>query len=445
MPKFLDVTSKSTARTYLDVPSLVQQRTRGRMVLILDGPYVSAGTAMDEAEKRGQRLNLAIVPNEIGGSLYLSTLAISKAAKAGHGMMVMGFTHAKATDLSDSALVTEYDTGLKWVASTTGKAVTEIDHCYSQSSHDDRTDSIFYLRGRRAFAGKWGGANWYWRYPFYKNHPYSHGRFGWDSSNHTTVLADIQSAATANEDIVLYAHATDGSNINTDSITLTELREALDLAKRLGMPVVSVDELGDPPQKYLDDPGFEDANNFSSNFEVIVTGLSAGQYEAGIVDVTPASGVVGSKALRIAVNSGASTTNTVTVRQRRWVPAIDWAMPPYTAEVTTKNDGVLGARVKCNKSSGTGGASLVLRTADYLNDVKTGSGGTAISSPTWTTNSWSGPKEFLTTGYNSTYGRDIGLLNYQQWLIPEYRITNMIGEAWFDHAMLSVGIHDNFA
>lgn len=431
-------------QTRLNPPATLYDTARRapRMVLIMDGPYSSAAAAMVEAENRSQRLTMAVIPTSIGTTGFLSTANVIRAHRAGHGIAVMGYSHANATSLSTSALVEEYDKGLKWVSSTTGKPVEQIDHCYSQSSHNDTTDSMFYLRGRRAFAGKWGGDQW--RYPFYINHPYSHGRYGWDSDNHRSVLREIEEAAAANEDIVLYTHSTDGSNLNTTGLTPDELRQGLDLAMRLGMKVVSIDELGDPPQSYLDDPGFEDVDNFAANFEVIVTGLTSEQYEVGIVTATPPSGLPGTKALRIAVLSGAPTTNSVTVRQRRWVSAADWGVP---AAVTggTKADGVLGARVKCNRSSGTGGASVLLRTADYLNDVKTGSGGTAIASPTWTTNSWSGPREVMTVGYSSTYGRDIGLVNYQQWLIPEYRITNMVGEAWFDHAMLSVGIDDNFA
>ena len=415
-----------------------------RLVLVMDGPYVSVAEAMIEAENRGQRLTLAIAPSAIGTNGFLGTSAIQRAARAGHGITSMGWTYNDATALSASALAAEYDEGLKWISTTTGKPMNEIDLVYRQSAHNDTTSSLWYLRGRRAFAGPFGPSWWNWRFPFYQNRRFLSGRYGWDSDNHRLTLRQIEEAAAAGEDIVVYVHSVDGSNLNTMGVTRDEFRQCLDLALRLRMPVVTTDELGDAPDSYLDDPGFEDPDNFATNFSVTASGLTAEQYTAEIVDVTPATGLPGTKALRIAVEAGAPSNGTVVVEQRRRIPTTDWAIPPFLADINDRNEAVFGARVKCNKSSGDGGARITLRTANWLGTTLSG-GGQVVSSPTRTTNTWSDVKEMLTTGFSETYDRDIGMITYGQQLIVQYGITNMVGEAWFDHAMLSVGINDNFA
>ena len=77
--------------------------------------------------------------------------------------------------------------------------------------------------------------------------PFVCGRWGWASSNHAETLDQIRAAASAQEDIVIYTHATDGSNWQTEGVTVHEFSQVLELALQLGMRVAHIDEFDSVP------------------------------------------------------------------------------------------------------------------------------------------------------------------------------------------------------
>jgi len=217
-----------------------------RLFVILDDASIGHRAALDEAEKRGQFLNLAVCTDFVmtsGGVNHLSWLDIQRAAARGHGIMAHGKTHRWLTTATDPELSEEFDYSQHVLASTTGVKVQ--DFVYPSSKHDLRTDSAAASRFRRVFAGRWGGDQW--RYKYQSRKPFVCGRFGWASSNHAAVINQITAAAAAREDIVIYTHATDGSNWQTEGVTAAEFREVLDLALKIQMKVAHIDEFDSEP------------------------------------------------------------------------------------------------------------------------------------------------------------------------------------------------------
>jgi hypothetical protein len=217
-----------------------------RLFVILDDASIGQRAALVEAEKRGQYLNLALCTEFVmtsGGVNHLSWLDIQRAAAHGHGIMAHSKTHRWLTTSSDLELAEEFDYSQHVLATTTGVKVQ--DFVYPSSKHDFRTDSAAVSRFRRVFAGQWGGDQW--RYKYRSRKPFVCGRFGWASSNHDAVIGQISSAAAAREDIVVYTHATDGSNWQTEGVTAAEFKEVLDFALKIQMRVAHIDEFDSGP------------------------------------------------------------------------------------------------------------------------------------------------------------------------------------------------------
>lgn len=425
MPKFLDVTSKSTARDYLDVPSRVQQGTAARLFLVLDDQFVSHNTAIAEAEKRGQRLNLALSCNWVNGQVeirneHMRWPDIRAAALRGHGIMSHSMSHNWMTTRTTEQLVDEFETSKALIESKIGREINTF--VYPSSKQDPTTNSAGYLRYKRLFAGDFEGL--VWRHKFWKRHPFVHGRYDWGSSNHSTVLAEVTAAAAADEDIVIYTHATDGSDYLTEGNTLAELQEMLDLALRLGMRVVSIDEMG--YDDFLVDPGFEDSDNFADNFDVTVTSWGENA-TAEIVTLATAEGLPGSKVLKL--SNTQDTTGSIVVTQKTLIPTTVF-------NVESPFEVFVSGRIKCDRDTGAGGAQFRLVLADVDGTLGTGAGGTAQSTTSYSTNEWSDVGEL----YNAT-----GLLmDKEAWpyFTIQYRITNMTGDAWFDHAQIGQTLYE---
>ena len=217
-----------------------------RLFVILDDASVGQRAALAAAESRGQFLNLAVCTDFVttgGGVNHLSWLDIQRAAAHGHGIMAHSKTHRWLTTASDAQIAEEFDYSRAALTRITGVAVR--DFVYPSSKHDFRTDSAAARRFRRVFAGQWGGDQW--RHKYWIRKPFICGRFGWASSNHGAVINQITAAAAAREDIVIYTHATDGCNWQTEGVTAAEFREVLDLALKIQMKVAHIDEFDSEP------------------------------------------------------------------------------------------------------------------------------------------------------------------------------------------------------
>jgi peptidoglycan/xylan/chitin deacetylase (PgdA/CDA1 family) len=404
-------------------------RDAPRLFIILDDSFKGNNAAIVEAEKRGMRVSLAVcvrlVFTDSSTADNMTWTQLQQAALRGHGIMAHSMTHANMTTLTPAERAVEFDDCKSTLEAILGVPVENW--VYPVSAHNITTDSEGYLRFKRLFAREAGGDQW--RHKFWKPHPVLHGRYGWDSARHYTVMNQVIDAAAAAEDIVIYTHTTDGSTSANGSpqtgVTLAEFCEMLDLAMALRMPVVSIDEMGDLPPGPVD-PGFEDAANFATNFEVINTVPGAGS--AAIVAEPTATGLPGSSVLKI-TNTDAS--NKVTVRQRIRLP--------YTPYPATATNMVFGARIKCDRTSGTGGASLRIILADK-DGVLNSSGGRAQVSPTYSTNAWSAAGEVLT----AEIAFNVGQASYPR-VTYEYRLWDCVGEAWFDNAQMSAPGHDFIA
>lgn len=218
-----------------------------RLFLILDDASIGHRAALDAAEKRGQLLNLAVCTDFVsngGGVNHLSWLDIENAAKRGHGIMAHSKTHRWLTATSATVMAEEFDYSQSSLSNAAGVRVQ--DFVYPSSKHDPQTDAAAAGRFRRVFAGRWEGNQW--RYKALSRKPFVCGRWGWASSNHTDTLDQIRAAASAQEDIVVYTHATDGSNWQTEGVTAAEFNQVLELAMQLGMRVAHIDEFDSMPR-----------------------------------------------------------------------------------------------------------------------------------------------------------------------------------------------------
>ncbi|CAN1507331.1 NodB homology domain containing protein [Mycobacteriaceae bacterium] len=218
-----------------------------RLFVILDDASIGQRAALYAAEQRGQLLNLAVCTDFItkgGGVKHLSWPDIKNAARRGHGLLAHSKTHRWLTALGDAEVEEEFDYSQAAVSKAAGVRV--LDFVYPSSKHDLRTDAAAAGRFRRVFAGRWEGNQW--RYKVWSRKPFVCGRWGWASSNHAETLDQIRAAASAQEDIVIYTHATDGSNWHTEGVTAPEFNEVLELALQLGMRVARIDEFDSVPR-----------------------------------------------------------------------------------------------------------------------------------------------------------------------------------------------------
>jgi peptidoglycan/xylan/chitin deacetylase (PgdA/CDA1 family) len=406
--------------TLSTVPQQAIKKTTGRLFLVLDDVFVSHNQALVEADRRGQKLNLAVCTNWLAspGVNHMTWNDVTKAGQRGHGLMSHSKTHAWLPDATDENMVMEFDESRKLIEGVTGIKVK--DFVYPSSKHDLRTDSAALGRYRRVFAGKWGDSTWRWSWPDYRNKPFVSGRFDWSSTNHAAVIAEVKRAAAADEDIVIYTHATDGSNFMTEGVTAAEFTEMLDLALSLGMELPHIDEL-DGDANPLVDPSFDDPVNFGANFEVTA---SKATFTAGIVPATPATGLAGSSVLYLNAK-GSSSADYLYVTQRLLIPATRFREQNLPA--------VLGARVKTlgTPAGANRGAFISLLTADQ-NGVLAPN---VKNSTAYTGTDWSAAKIVVTPDYT----------NYSAYIIVRYWLNGFDGEAWFDHAQLSMGLGDQIA
>ena len=406
------------------LPPITSATYGGRLFIILDDGHASQWAALEEAEKRGQRVNLAICAGfVIDPSLTWNDVRV--AAMRGHGIMSHSLTHQWMDTATVPEMVEEFDQSRRIIEAVTGVQVK--DWVWPNSRHTLREDSSALGRYRRVFGGIWGKDQW--RTKWWRPKPFICGRFSWASSNHAAVIAEVEAAAAAGDDLVIYTHTCDGTDANglTSGVTLAEFCEVLDLAASLSMKVPHIDEFDrselDP--NVLVDPSFEDPANFGLNFEVRA---SKPTFTAGIVPVTPAEGVAGSHALY--VNSkGSNSTDWVSVRQRLLVPTARFA------ERADEGFGAMfGARVKTAgvAAGATKGAYVRLLTVDEKGAIAANS----KNSLPYTGADWSEANE-VRLGEEFT--------NYSASLVVEYLVNGFDGEVWFDHAQLSVGTGDNVA
>jgi hypothetical protein len=410
---------------FTPAPAVAQpiRKTMGRLFLILDDVMVSHNQAMVEAERRGQTLNLAVCTDFLGSNAnHMSWKDLVVAAQRGHGLMSHSKTHGWLPDKDDAGMAVEFDTSRKLIEGFTGVQVK--DFVYPSSKQDLRTNSAALGRYRRVFAGVYDGLKW--ASPEYRSKPFVSGRFGWSSTNHAAVVAEVKRAAAADEDLLLYTHATDGSNYLTIGVTAAEFIEVLDLALSLGMELPHIDEL-DGDANPLVDPHFGDPANFNANFEVTAT---KDTFTAGIVPATPAAGLAGGTVLYINT-TGANSADYLRVTQRLLIPTSNWY--ERKASAVADSGAVLGARIKTagTPSAAGRGAQLMLLTADQEGVVSGQSRNTAV----YTGADWSAAKVEVTPEFTG----------YGQYLVVQYRLTGFNGEAWFDHAQLSIGLGDNVA
>lgn len=416
-------------------------RCAPRLFLILDGAFVSAENAITEAEKRGMRLNIAVSYQTIykSGTKYnLSMNDLRKAALRGHGMLLhsVGDESNRATaiprmtDLTSAQRVAEFEARTR-LETDLGRPIEY--KVYPNSDHNITVDSEGYLRFKRLFAGKWGGDAW--RHPFWMPHPVLHGRYGWSSgADHQSVKAELIAAAKANEDIVVYTHNTDGTTGGgiSSGVTMSEFVEVLDLAMRLGMRVVSVDEMGDTPPGPID-PSFETITSVTDYFDIIAP--TPANVTAEIVTATPATGVPGTKMLRLA-NSGSSSGNAIILRQKTPIPVHSY--------ILSTSGIVFGGRVRVNRTSGTGGVALGMRYIKNDGTLTTVASEGVLSS-FYSTNTWSAAGAWKTTALATDKFDSATSLPYSHVKV-EYRLSDMVGEAWIDHVQMAANnSHDLIA
>ena len=252
-------------------------------------------------EYPNQRWTFGITSSFIGSnnSLYLTEAQVQELHAAGHEIANHSYLHRNAATATPTERLQEFDESNAALEAMIGEPVTTWIYPQGNNARNAQTDQELYGRFARVVnAGvSWGGS----MVPMSQRN----GLFMvprpavWDSTTHQTVLELIRQTATQPVILNLYAHRPgDGPTGGTSGggaadMTVTELREALDLIEELGIPVVTIKDAF-PGQPVLGNPGAEDGTR---GWIPVISG--AGKSFSSVTD-TPAAGLNGTKSFKLA-------------------------------------------------------------------------------------------------------------------------------------------------
>lgn len=230
---------------------------------------------------------------------YVSAAQVQELHAAGHEIANHSLNHKNMSTITPAERLEEFDNSNAALEAMIGDKVTTFIYPLGNIGRSAQTDQELYGRFSRIVnAGvSWGGS----MVPMSQRS----GLFqiprpaAWDSANQQRVLELVRQTATQPVILNLYAHRPgDGPTGGTSGggaadMSVTEIREVLDLIEELGIPVVNIRDAY-PGQPVLGNPGAEDGTR---GWTPIISG--AGKSFTSVTD-TPMAGLNGTKSFKLA-------------------------------------------------------------------------------------------------------------------------------------------------
>ena len=277
-----DVTNPSPAST--------SASAKGAIMLSMDDAYLSMDTVRRYLDARGQKGTFFITPGLLGGSSKIDTSHILAMVSSGHEVAAHSQTHPNFTAISQAQRILELEQPKTFLENLIGARVTSFAYPFGTASggRSAATDVELYLRYDRIFdTAQYNQTS---IYPRYAQAPALIRRTCVDGSNHQQCLAMIREAATRPVIASFYFHNLD-TPINPTTAQLTEM---LDLAKSLGVELVTAsDAFG--THRMVVNAGFEDSGSDPYPWRWFRSGAALLE----IVSEVPAEGLPGGKSLHL--------------------------------------------------------------------------------------------------------------------------------------------------
>lgn len=368
----------------------------GRIVFIVDDAHATHLTvAAPKIEAVGGRMNFAIPISSLNsGGVTMVSADVTTAYQRGHQIMSHSMTHPNMTTQTAAQRTAEWDDSKAALEALTAVgAIT--DFVMPNNASNLTTQQEAYLRYQRVFTAQQAPTI------FAPGENGLHiGRNTWSTVTHQQFLAQIRRIAVTGETYIIFTHSVITADSNS-SINQTMFDEAIALAASVGVQWVRADEALIGHQPILD-AGFE-SGDLTYHSQVAKAGTST----IDIVTDTPATGLPGTKSLRI-VGDGTGQ-NILTVG------TIGIVCPRPAEEYTAS------CRMRQDKTSGTGGGTLLIRQWDEfgnnLGDVNT-TPNTTVGVTAWAQVSIAFVPNKLT--------RSMSVRCMQT-------APGMVGTTWFDH------------
>ncbi|GAB3830172.1 polysaccharide deacetylase family protein [Kribbella italica] len=292
------------------VPAL---RARGAVVFTWDDGWDTHPQVAQWHADRGQKATFYLTTGLLGGAQHMPASAVADIFALGHEIGSHSVNHVSMTGLTAAQRQPEWDNSVATLDGLIGLSGQVRSYAYPLGDHSDVTDREAYLRyDRVALTGLAQGfigsstkaGNWLLR-PDYEG--FKHGRFPWNQQTHSQLMAILRDQVMANAvTLTTYAHQIG----NPDTPTEEQVLEALDFCEANGIPCLTTAEALPGPK--VVNGGFE---NDLVGWTVITAGAAATGTTVSVVDDAPATGLNGSKSLRIVSPNTTTSSDSVTVSQ----------------------------------------------------------------------------------------------------------------------------------
>jgi polysaccharide deacetylase/carbohydrate binding protein with CBM4/9 domain len=236
---------------------------------------------------RHQRCTLYITTANLNVAGKMTTAQVAAAYAAGHEIGSHNVDHTAMTSFTAAQRDTQWDSSKSILEGITGVPGSVTSYCYPYGTWDDVTDVEAYGRYDRiadiGLSQSFNKTPWQFQVG---DRPFRHGRFPWAPTTHTQFIALLKTLVTQPLVLTSYSHEAGSS----DSPTLTQMQEAMDLAVSLGIPVIRSDEAF--PGPLVANPRFE-----SGSLDPWTASVPNGVAE--ILTDTPDAGTGGTKVLHM--------------------------------------------------------------------------------------------------------------------------------------------------
>lgn len=264
-------------------------RSRGALVLTFDDGYTTWPSVQTVLDARNQRATFNVQTNKIDAGGGVTTAQLAALFAAGHEIGSHTVTHASMATLTSAQRQSEWDNSKAALEAIVGAGNVRT-FAYPAGSRNATTDQEAYLRYDNLLLVAGAGYNEY-VYPLEDREAFLIQRFNWFESSHAQFLRLIAYAAKYPVLVVVMCHDLDGASLGP---TLAEFTAAMDSARSLDVPVLTVDEAFQSTPLLMD-PGFEDTN---LDQWYLTRADSANQNATSDAD-TPDTGLTGSRSLHI--------------------------------------------------------------------------------------------------------------------------------------------------
>ncbi|TLM81689.1 polysaccharide deacetylase family protein [Pseudarthrobacter sp. NamE5] len=278
------------ASATITAPARSAPTGKGAVVLSMDDAFMAMDTVRRFLDERGQKGTFFITPGLLNGHSKISEAHIVAMAQNGHEVGAHSLTHANLTSISPEQRSTEFEQPKFILEKITGVPVTSFAYPFGTASggRNLATDVDLYLRYDRVFdTSQYNQAA---IYPRYSQTPSLIRRTGVDGASHAQCLAMVREAAKRPVLASLYFH-----NLDTQfNPTTAQLIELLDLAKALGVELITASEAFGS-HRMVANAGFEE----NSTDALPWRWFKSGSAQLEIVTERPQTGLAGNRSLHL--------------------------------------------------------------------------------------------------------------------------------------------------